>query len=176
MKTVRASLAMRALIGEPSVREFHGRAKTRQGDFFSRASRNQTHGRLALAVRFRPSSVVFLNLFDVVWNMAYLRVKPSIKGHYALLWMLSCVGPNWLGNITKNLMRHFPETRNQAKGFARALVKITQGAGPQRSMVDQSGRTRLRDELAAADVRFGFAIGEVQNDFVDAPTTRRGAI
>src|SRR5579864_2426220 len=167
---------MRTLIDELSVGEFHGRAKTRQGNFFSSGSCNQSHSRFALAVRFRPGNMVFLNLLDVVRNMAHLRFKPSVEGHNALLWMLSCVGPDWLGNITKNLMGHFAETRDQAKGFTRALVKITEGAGPQRSVVDQSGRTRLRDELAAADVRFSFAVGEMQNDFVDAPTIRRGAV
>lgn len=176
MKIGRASLATITLIGELSVGEFHGRAKTRQGDFFSGGSRNQSHSRFALAVRFRPGNMVLLNLLDVVRNMAHLRFKPSVEGHDALLGMLSRVRPNRLGNITKNLMGHFAETRNEAKRFARALVKVTKGAGPHGSVVDQSGRTRLRDELAAADVRFGFAIGEMQNDFVDAPTIRGGTI
>jgi hypothetical protein len=176
MKTACRRWRRDLLSAKLSVGEFHGRAKTRQGDFFSCASRNQTHGRFALAVRFRPGNMVFLNLFDVVWNMAYLRIKPSVEGHDALLRMLSRMGPNWLGNITKNLMGHFAETRNQAERFARTLVKISEGAGPQRSVVDQSGRTRLGDELAAADVRFGFAIGEMQNDFVDAPAIRGGTI
>ncbi len=101
MKSVRASLAIRTLIDKLSVGELHGRAESRQGDFFSRSSRNQSHSRFALAVRFRPGNMVFLNLLDVVRNMAHLRFKPSVEGHDAFLGVLSRVRPNWLREYNK---------------------------------------------------------------------------
>ena len=172
MKTVHASLAMRILIDELSVGEFHASRRRDQSDFVFCGCGYQAHGRLALAVRSSPCSMVLLNLLDMVGNVAQLTVEPSLESHYAFFGMLRRMRPNRFGNVTEDLMGHLAKTRDQTERFPRTLVKIAERAGPQGSVVDQSGRTRLGNELAAADVRFGLTIGQMQNDFVDAPTVR----
>src|SRR5690242_7956556 len=73
-------------------------------------------------------------------------------------------------------MRHSSEPRDQSERLFRALVKISQRRRPRRGIVNLRSRSGLGNKLAAADVTLRLAIGEVQNNLVDAPAVPRRAV
>lgn len=117
-----------------------------------------------------PFRVVLADLFDVVHNVLRLNIQPPFKRHYSFSRMLYGMRPDRLWNVTKNVVSHSSQAHDQSQRFRRTLVEVAERANPFERVVSVYSRPRFNDELTAHHVRFGFAVREVQDNFVDAPT------
>ena len=123
-----------------------------------------------------PFRVVLVNLLDVVRNVLRLHVQPPLQRNYPFSRMLRGVRPNSLWNVTKDVVSHSSQAHDQSQRFFRALVEVAERAHPFERVVSGYNRPRFNDELTAHHVRFGFAVREVQDNFVYAPAIMRRAI
>src|SRR5271168_2846648 len=87
--------------------------------------------------------------------------------------MLDRIGPDRVRKRGEQLVRHLAQAASDLKSFARALMKISQRAGPTSCIKLQHRASRFGDEAAAANIGARFAIGEMKNRFVNAPLFRR---
>lgn len=117
-----------------------------------------------------PFRVVLADLVDVVRHVLRLNVQPPFKRYYSFARVSHGVRPHGIGNVPKNVASHSSEAHDQSQGFRRTLVEVAERANPLERVVSGYNRPRFNDELTAHHVRFGFAVREVQDNFVDAPT------
>src|SRR5580704_18266563 len=121
-------------------------------------------------MRHEPCLIVLAHLFNMVRNVALLQIHPTIEADDAVARMRDGVVPDFLGNRDQQLIGHFPEAADNFQCFARALVKITKRTGAARGAefcrLTDGG---LGDIGATAYIGAGLAIGEMQNNFVNAP-------
>src|SRR5580704_18223209 len=87
--------------------------------------------------------------------------------------MFDSVRPDRVRKRREQLVRHLAKAANDLKRFARALMKISQRAGPTSCIKLQHWASRLGDEAAAANIGARFAVCEMKNRFVNAPLLRR---
>src|SRR5271156_3858522 len=141
------------------------------GDQPRRNSRNPRRRRAAPGrMRLEPCFVVLTHLVDVVGDVAFLQIHPAIEADSAVARVANGAVPNFLGQRDEQLIGHFAQAANNFQGFARALMKITERTSPARGAeFRRLADGRFSNVGAAAHVGAGFAIGEMQNNFVNAP-------
>src|ERR1700689_1112550 len=83
-------------------------------------------------MRLEPCLIVLAHLVNVVRDVAFLQIHPTIKADDAVARMGDGVVPDFLGNRRQQLIINFPESAYNFQSFARALVKITKRTGPAR--------------------------------------------
>src|SRR5271168_1913192 len=121
-------------------------------------------------MRFEPGLIILAHMLDVVRDVPFLQIHPTFENDGAIAWMRAGAVPNFLGQSDEQLIGHFSQAADNFQGFASALVKVAKRTSPARSVefcgVASSG---LGDVSAATHIGAGLAIGEMQDDFVDAP-------
>lgn len=105
-------------------------------------------------------------------DVLLLKLDPFFQTNFARFGMDDRMRPHRLGNRNQKLIRHPAQAPDNFQSFACALVEVAQRIGPPGSVKFNRSDTRLCDEVTAEDVGAGLAVGQVQNDFVNAPPLR----
>ena len=124
-------------------------------------------------MQLKPAVVVLLHLLDMVWDMAFLPLKPAIQVGLRAIGVFNRISPGGLGKACQQLVGQLPQSANQLERFASCFDGSSRASRPSARVQLQRLASRLGDNAAALYVAARFAIRKMVNDFVDAPAAGR---
>ena len=124
-------------------------------------------------MRAKPVSVVLSDLVNVMGDVAFLALDPFFEADFALLGVLQGVQPNRVRERSDQAVCHSTEPTDDLKCLSRTLVEIAKRGRPFLGVKLRNRNSRFCNQVAAAHIGAGLAIGQMNDNFVDTPATRR---